>query len=278
MSEEEIHLSSLEESQKILKDKFRNVANKFHKEVLFPEIPVENLTEKEIEQYENKQEILFELRDAFFYRQDSLIFHFNLLNEIQDNTKSKFNLDLSSRGKDSLLKASAFQQEFIFDDILFNTMSLFDYFGNFVGYIFFGEEGKKYRWKRLLNHCKKPKKEEIGKERKRLINSKIRSQLQENHIYWVQHLNSHRSEIIHYKVDEINGELSYSIPIQGKSLPKEDSQIKVFVPEDFAQKFNLGDTEELSLIQATAWLMSKSSKIIVSMLEALEEDIANFEL
>lgn len=277
MSKEEIRLSSLEESQKILKDKFRNVANKFHKEILFPEISIEDLTEKEIEQFVNKKEILFELRDAFFYRQDSLIFHFNLLSEIQDNTKSKFNLDLSSRGKNSLLKASAFQQEFLFDDILFNTMSLFDYFGNFIGYIFFGEKGKKYRWKRLLNHCKKPKKENIGKERKRLINSKIRPQLQENHIHWVQHLNSHRSEIIHYKVDEINGELTYSIPIQGKSLPKKDSQIKVFVPEDFAQKFNLGDSEGLTLIQATAWLMSKSSKTIVGMLKALEKDIANFE-
>lgn len=270
----EKYLREIQEKFDDVQSILQDVSLKFNNEILFSDLPnEEELTPKIINQHKRKTEVLFELRDAFNYRQDSILYHFNLLVNTQNNSAQKFNHDLDSRGKKSLLKTSAYQQQFLFDDILFNTISLFDYFGNYGGFIFQGQHGKKLGWNSLYGYCKNEK-PTGDSSRQILFNSRVAELIVLNHESWINKLYDYRSQIIHKKIDEIDGSLSYSIPMKGKEIPENDHDIRILVPKNFAKDFKLDKIDEdLSLIKSLYLLMIKSSSSLTSFFKALKKDL-----
>lgn len=150
----------------------------------------------------------------------------------------------------------ALRQEFLFDSIIFNTISFFDYLSCFLSFIIFND--KKSQWQSIANSARTKssfKETEIAKT----IDNLDR--------VFVSKLNQYRSELIHYSKDNVGFNTSFD-------LKQGIEKIVVFAPLGFNKKFrkefkNL-DKKELDLNTIIIWILDIITEETARLLADIE--------
>jgi hypothetical protein len=213
---------------------------------------------------------LLQLRDSVIYRANSLRFHINLLEAIikghSDDLK-KDNFGGKSRG--ITVHDVSEQSMYLFDDLVFNSISLYDYFSGFIGYILDGEHGKKADWDKIVKICydvQNVHKTNFAKKVHHLRTFKDKViEVDKNR---VKKLMSYRGILYHNKND-----IAHSTGTQNL-LDTEKSFYFVEIPELFAEQFQLDNKGSIS--DAAKWVAKETYSTLNKVIDSMRYGI-NYE-
>ena len=147
------------------------------------------------------REIAVALRDSIWTRFDSLRFHHNLMIRVDGSRQQQLNgMNNSVDGFDAIWGASM-HSHYLFDDLVFNAASLFDYLGNSIWFGFHGQNYIKKKWSKVYEAAKRPDLEEGLSLKTRIYGSRTGTLILEAHDALVGDLYGYRSELIHIRAD-----------------------------------------------------------------------------
>lgn len=165
-----------------------------------------------------KNDRLFILRDSICNRIDSVIFHYEILNQIN---RPNFNFSGNHYGPQLAMEISR-KQNYIFDSIIFNLISSFDYLSSLINFTFQKNKDKwKSTWTKLENKAR------CNEDYKNLEISKF---IVESNKKWVSKLNDYRAALIHYEGESL-GYKQTVFPVI------EQTKILIYAPTNFRNKF-----------------------------------------
>jgi len=102
-----------------------------------------------------KQRLIADLRDNLSYRLVSVRWHYNYLCQLHRQLDGQFLPALAAEGEStSFLLRAAHQTSFVFDDIIFNLVSCFDYIARLVGFLMLGDKAAGLKWNGLVNSAR----------------------------------------------------------------------------------------------------------------------------
>lgn len=159
-----------------------------------------------------------QVRESLFYRVQAITYHVNFLIKQRRSINDKI-IDLFMNGSANPISIESLitNQYYIFDDIIFNLLSMFDYISGMIGYMF---ENKHYKWNSLVRSARNSK-TAIGKEN-------FSKEIVSLHSSWVDTLLDFRSHIIHRSSkfgDETIGKGGFKKNIPDFTLIKVDSKL-----------------------------------------------------
>jgi hypothetical protein len=171
-----------------------------------------------------KNDKYYLLRESIFFRLIAILFHLNLLLSIQNNHREELakNPLLDDKSRIKLLDSGSQHQIILLDSIIFHAISLFDYFGNLIDYIYGGKGEMRLKWNGVLNSVR-----DLNNP---LYNSFIAETVIRLHEEFVDKLYQHRSDLIHYQTDRGDAQVS----IQLMTL---ESKFVVFAPKRLSKIF-----------------------------------------
>jgi|GEM_PF-3298710 len=205
-----------------------------------------------------------DLRETILYRLSGVIFHLNLLSNIQrHHLETIKKVRHNSLEYTNILMNSRDEQIQIFDSIIFHACSLFDYLGNLIGFICV--PGKDWlNWDGVI----KSSRDDSNDLSKSPVAGVVK-QLDDN---LVHQLYKHRSDIIHDKVDLGGAESSIS------PTPNESTLI-VYSPKRIIKRFHQlreqSRQNELTLKYVAFWICDKTLDAIHKIIPPLLEHISN---
>jgi len=181
-------------------------------------------------------EELNDISRSISLRLTSIFFHYELLASINVHNKPEKYAD-SGFPSPGLLVAN--RQDFLFDSIIFNMVSLFDYVGSLISHIILK---KKNQLKAITNYMRK--KENLKKEGLGMMVIKT-------HDYLFSKLNDYRSDLIHYSDDSTHF---------GENIDYFHNTIRfeIYAPFDFRKKFKKefkSLSEKPDINSACLWLI-----------------------
>ena len=193
---------------------------------------------------ELENEITNQFLKAISYRMESILFHYNLLYNINPKEYD------SSFPQDEI----SIRQNCLFDSIIFHTASLFDYFSSFIWYIIGDNTSEKKLWNSLAKTVRgnnEIKKSKIGF----LIDSFDRE--------WICRLFDYRAELIHYKDDWASE--TYTI---------DKRKLVIHSPEKILKFFRIHKKNEIqntivTIEQISLWVIENSIIICIELADAL---------
>jgi len=198
---------------------------------------------------------IYLLRNGLNHRVGALIFHVDiLLNMIKNIRKDALEnpFEFHTNGKDLVY---TFRLSYLFDDLVFNMMSFYDYLASFIGYIVYDEEIRsiaegynplnqnennvehlrevlyKMSWTVIAIMCKKgPNKKFLKFKGNKFYGTELSNVISTHDNNFIEGLSRYRNRIIHNESDSPNLNLTIGIP--------SGSEIKFFTPPSFEKYFN----------------------------------------
>lgn len=143
---------------------------------------------------DNRAGHVWAVRDSIIYRSWAINWHFELL----CNQGNSLNRDLRKRVQEALsspepLVHARVKQFFVFDDLVFNIISLFDYMGNLLGFFYTKGVNRRLKWNGAFS-ASKDSSHPLGK-------AAVAGLIQCNHKEWVNKLQEVRSDLAHFKMN-----------------------------------------------------------------------------
>jgi len=147
---------------------------------------------------------VLDLRDSVQYRATSINWHAAALYQHRAVVRRRFEEDVVASLEDlddpMPLIQHIRQQSFLLDDILFNTISMFDYLGHLIGLMRLG--GKKYVWSGVVRQCSRIPCPVAAGLAKLIVEADVR---------WIARLDQFRDDLIHYEDVARNGRASFDM-------------------------------------------------------------------
>jgi hypothetical protein len=213
------------------------------------------------------------LRDSIWTRFDSLRFHHSLLLRLNDDKREKLNAQKPGSDDFDLLWASTWYTHYLFDDVVFNSISLFDYLGNAVWFAFHGQNHIKKKWNKAYSAAKGSDMEVRLKRGPRILGSKTGAVIRRAHESFVNALYEYRSDLIHNRIDGPNV-FSHEFWEQTRqpgfraSLPKGYvHRLRVLLPNAKA------GNPDVDVASGAEHLILRTGHVTLELLGALQEDI-----
>lgn len=139
----------------------------------------------------NIDDVVLGLRSSLLFRLHSLVFHYEYLLEHKKQYRSELDQRIDLGIETHLLAHSSVEvQSIIFDDLIFNTVSAFDYLGYFMSVLTYGIH-KKWDWNKLYKATKQ--------DDSNISNSIFKEKMVEVHSDFIDNMYEFRSDLIHYK-------------------------------------------------------------------------------
>jgi len=213
--------------------------------------------------------------DSIGYRVGSISYHLGLLRKIDKGMTEQLLKDFFSVDKkDSqsyLMIYGSDIQRFIFDDIVFNLMSLFDYIGSLFWFSLSGKRGRCIQWSKAWE---KTKKAISGKGKAGNIKPEdlmVCKLILKFHQDLVNDIAQYRGKLIHFKKDRTQSQILTDLSDIRRS------KFIVFAPVEFINKFeelvNLSKKRDLTLVETVAWIIKESLTAVNEILSALQKKI-----
>lgn len=227
---------------------------------------------------------IYLLRNGLSHRIGAIIFHEDILqNMIKNITREALEnpFDFHSNGKDLIY---TFRLSYVFDDLIFNMMSFYDYLAGFIGYIVYDEEIRslaveydpldqrdkkvdhlrgvlyKMSWTEIAKMCKGgPKKKFLEFNENKFFDTGLSHVVKAHDENFIEKLSKYRNRIIHNESDSPNLHLTISIP--------SNSKIKFFAPPSFKKYFGKSPK---NFKEALDLLITRFSDSIEEIFDALE--------
>lgn len=103
-------------------------------------LPISSRRGQSAEVRKSNQTTIMKLRDSLIYRSEAIIWHVTLLSRMQDQAVAKlYSTFPNPNASYDIMRATAREQQFVFDDVVFNCITLFDYIANMVGFAYYGD-------------------------------------------------------------------------------------------------------------------------------------------
>jgi hypothetical protein len=182
---------------------------------------------------------------AISYRMKSVLFHYNLLYNINpQECKSSFPEEEIS-----------IRQNCLFDSIIFNTASLFDYYSCFIWYIIGASKIEKKLWNSLAKWTRNDN---------QIKKSKIGTLVDFYHREWIAKLFDYRAELIHYKDDWANE--TYTVDNKKLIVHSPAKILKYFK----IHKKTANQDKVITIEQISLWVIENSLNICKEFANALK--------
>jgi len=192
---------------------------------------------------------------AISYRIESILFHYNLLYNINPDMVEHIEDYNNPFTKEEI----SIRQNCLFDSIVFHTASLFDYFSCFIWYIIENKE--------TANKCLWTSLSKSARNHQNLKNSKLGELIDSYDRAWICKLFDYRAELIHYKDDWAN-----EIFDSEKQLIVVLSPISILKYFKFHKKVEL-QNKVLTINQISLWIIETSFDICIKITEEIKEYI-----
>ncbi|GBF44613.1 hypothetical protein LPTSP2_39160 [Leptospira ellinghausenii] len=211
---------------------------------------------------------LFDLEKSLKYRLNSIIFHAKEI-EFQINNVNKYlddQINFHLRSEDIIKynnETSNFTEIllYLFDDQIFSSASFFDYLAKLFTVIF-SKEFSRYDWKKFIKEINN---NTISCE------EKILKLLNEENGKFIKPLSQHRSQIIHNLMDMSNPRETVNWN-QNSGLTKNlNPSVPKFFEEEFIDFKILNENNQLSLIDASNWLLHNTLDSVERILITISE-------
>jgi len=217
-------------------------------------------------------DLCMRLRDSILYKIKCVNFHLDLLLQLDKILSDKLRSILFNRAKEfDLMIQGGDEQLFCLDDITFHIISLFDFIGNLAGYLFYGEQRIKLKWKGVVTCCKNPNWEKSKTGKEQIKNSDASSLIIKNQHNLISRLEEYRANLFHYLRDDAKRRVTTRLsgPIESKftvGIPVGFQKwIKPFIKQS--------KDGELELIDISLWLVRKSFMAAKEIIIALHQDL-----
>ncbi len=205
----------------------------------------------------NGDDFIYSLRSSIQHRLQAIGWHYLQMKIGQDSAERQYFHALKEGTEWEHMLAVHSIQYFLFDDIVFNLISLFDYIGNTAGYFLKGEAGKKIKWKGIAKSGRDSA-NELSKHSIAKSISKYDSQL-------VTKFESYRAEIFHYGSNTGSVGAKYEFPSSGRGL-----KIEIAVPEKFKKIFQGFNIEgESEVVGYSKYAITSSFSMVENLLNEL---------
>lgn len=169
--------------------------------------------------------VVLGLRSSLLFRLGSLIFHYEYLVNHKKQYLSAINEKPGLSNETHHIAHSATNtQTIIFDDLIFNSVSVFDYLGYFISVLTYGIH-KKWTWNKLYKATKN--------DESKISNSIFKEKLVKVHSEFIDNLYEFRSELIHYQAYGVSYGLSYG--------GNEGVKLTLHPPKDFLKVLRRAD-------------------------------------
>jgi hypothetical protein len=200
----------------------------------------------------------YQIRDSINLRINSVLFHYHILEQIHNPKKKIITQNYSPLHSISISS----QQSFLFDSIIFNTISVFDYLSCLITLV---EKKNKDDWRRTWTSlCKSARGTADFKD------SKIALRISKLDHEWVGKLNDYRAELIHYDTSGLPASQTYNV--MQNSL-----EIHVSMPRTLKKYFrelkNLPEKADLNINSISIWIIENSLLIVKELLDELKQRI-----
>jgi len=208
----------------------------------------------------NDHNRIYSLRNSLLDRLDSVIFHHEILYQIHSSNNQITENHFSPRISMDISR----KQTYIFDSIIFNLVSSFDYVACLINFYLAKNKDKwKLTWNKLERKIRNEEKYKPFKISQNILDS--------NH-NWASKLIDYRADLIHYEGQ--NSGYSHTV-YPNKNL----TNIKIYAPLKFRKRFKVFlkkvEKENLDIGSVSLWTIETSFNEIYSLIKSLENHIDN---
>jgi hypothetical protein len=220
-----------------------------------------------------EQAIVLKLRDSLTYRFESLPWHSHLLGLLRSSAERRLATSLPGRIEDhSLMMLAGSEQQWVFDDLVFNSLAAFDYLGNFVGFAYYGDRRRKAKWDRIQKFARDKAYETQQHPLARVSTGPVGAVINEAHAMLVGGLSDYRAALIHYEALVGQGTVNTHFGANVKGGMKRTLEMRP--PSEFNKYLRRqSEISGESLQDAAAWIVSATEQQILTVLKQLERDL-----
>ena len=222
--------------------------------------------------------LMFHLRDSLSYRAEAVAWHPYMIRIVGDSASRRLREVHSDFAKEQqLLFHLGAEHFYLFDDLVFNALSLFDYVGNIVGFAFYGEQRRKAKWDRVQRFAHDAAFERRSHPKPRISPGPVGQAIREVHASLVRALTEYRAALIHYEALLGPGEVTTHFGPDEQGTPGPHYDLRFRVPREFAELFAVPgfeqDRENAPLLKAATWLAEETTRSAVSVLAETEREL-----
>lgn len=219
------------------------------------------------------KDMVLSLRDSLSYRSEALSWHLQLLRLLKTSAEQRLDDSFPDHQREfELLMLAGFEQHWVFDDLVFNALSAFDYLGNLVGFVYYGERRRKSKWDRVQK-CARDRNYELQQnEATRISGGLAGPVISAAHTTLVSGLADYRAALIHYEALVGTGVLNTA---HSENTRRGIShELVVHPPREFYKLLRRSSPETGEPLQAAAlWLLDRCDTALYDILRALERDL-----
>lgn len=225
------------------------------------------------------------LRQSLIYRNGAIGFQLDLIDNYQKDLKGILNQKKGLDIAQSMVLSPSRKLNYLFDDLVFNLISFFDYFAAFSIYILYGEEIRskaegydplssknnfehlinvlwQINWTEFAKLCKENEKSRLNFNPKEIYTCNIIKEVINYDESFIYPLSKLRNDIIHNKASLVGQSLSYN-PVDG-------ARFSFYSPGKFQELFP-GVSENYQ--EAIEFLITSFSGCIINFQDSLLLDI-----
>lgn len=218
-----------------------------------------------------KNDYMIILRDSIQYKFRSIIFHRDIFEKVLSSFNKQIQKNNNWNKPNDFLYACSDQAMFLVDDIIIHIMSLFDYIGNLIGFIFYGDNRRKLQWKGVTRCCKNDKWELSNTGRTKIKKSLVSRKVIDIEKSLVSKLEFYRADLIHYRYHLPGGNMSINL------IDSESSKIVLYAPKIFQKLIKEISTdnidEKIKLDLSIDILLEKTATDINNLINDLRIDL-----
>lgn len=239
---------------------------------------VESLRGHSVERRRRDRESAIRLRDSLIYRGEAVEWHVSMMRLLRQSGNRRLAEVLHDKEREyHLLMLAGREQAYIFDDLIFNALALFDYTANFVGFAYYGDQRRKAKWDRI-EHFARDNAYEVGRHPSaRISTSPLGALVRSAHAELVYRLAEYRAEVIHYEARVGKGTYKWRYEDRGEGKVQPIADLRIRVPEGFSKHFTVPGHEaapsKTPLLAAANWVRDESLRRSNEILRELERDL-----
>jgi hypothetical protein len=226
------------------------------------------------------EKLNFLIRDSTIYRADAIHWHCSLLETLQRGASDA--LHRSCPAPDApreILERTHKEQQFVFDDVMFNSVALFDYVGNWIGFALYGDQRRKAKWGRILKYAQDQKLDAKDNGKPRVFGHPIGTKVKDTENEFLRPLADYRAALIHYETIPAGGTVSTNFTNKPDGSAEVGHELTVSVPKPFADELTVpgfeGEPAKAPLIDAARWIETETRRRAASLLHELESALSD---
>jgi hypothetical protein len=226
------------------------------------------------EQRTRDRGLMIRLRDCLSYRAEALPWHVQMLESLKSAANRRLaKLEPRSNEEQDALMTVGFEQNYMFDNLVFNALAAFDYTANFVGFAFYGEQRRKAKWDRLRRYAGNQEFERKDYRTPRVSTGRVGPVVNRVHKDLVSGLSEYRASLIHYEAMPGPGDYSYTY-FGGPFRPELAYDIRIRVSPQYDALVHSGRSQKGDLLKDEAAALAEEVRaVIVEILQALRADL-----